>query len=124
MSNDRPGSSTSEFKLTAGGIVGSFAAAVAAVLAGHPKIALALAALAAVLATGYTFLRTWLKKERAGAVDWLSAQQEAALERALRAVGTLSDVLKLVVGEQDETSDEPDQPDKPDAAEGAGNDGA
>ncbi len=121
MSNDRPGSSTSEFKLTTGGIVGSFAAAVAAVLAGHPKIALALAGLGAVLAAAYSFLRTWLKKERAGAVDWLSAQQEAALERALRAVGTLSDVLKLVVGEQE---DQPDQTDKPDAAEGTGDDGA
>ena len=123
MSNDRPGSSTSEFKLTTGGIIGSFAAAVAAVLAGHPRVALALAGLAAVLAAGYSFLRTWLKKERAGAVDWLSAQQEAALERALRAVGTLSDVLKLVVGEQDEQSDEPDQPGKPDGAGGTGDDG-
>ena len=102
MSVEKTGSRTSEFKLTAGGIVGSFLAAVAAALAGYPKIALVLAGLGACLAAAYTFLRTWLKKERAGAVDWLSAEQEATLEKALRAVGTLSDVLKLVIEDQAE----------------------
>jgi len=102
------GSQTSEFKLTAGGIVGSFAAAVAAALAGYPRIALALAGLGGFLAAAYGFMRTWLKKERAGAIDWLSAQQEATLEKALRAVGTLSDVLKLVVAEDDAEPDATD----------------
>jgi len=101
MSKETPGSRTSEFKLAAGSIVGSFIAAVASVLAGHPRLALVLAGLAALLAGAYAFLRTWLKKERAGAVDWLSERQEATLEKALHAVGTLSDVLKLVVGDGD-----------------------
>ena len=98
---DRKGAQTSEFKLAVGGLLGSFAAAVAAALAGHPKIALALAAMGSLLAAAYGFMRTWLKKERAGALDWLSTQQEATLEKALRAVGTLSDVLKLVVADDE-----------------------
>jgi len=98
---DRTGAQTSEFKLATGGLLGSFAVAIAAALAGHPKVALAMAATGALLAGAYGFMRTWLKKERAGAVDWLSTQQEATLEKALRAVGTLSDVLKLVVADDD-----------------------
>ena len=115
------GSQTSEFKLTAGGIVGSFAVAVAAALAGHPKIALAMVGLGGFLAAAYGFMRTWLKKERAGAIDWLSAQQEATLEKALRAVGTLSDVLKLVVAEDDadtDTTDTAPPTDEPAAEQG------
>ena len=110
---DRKGSQTSEFKLTAGGIVGTFIAAVASVVSGHPALALVLVGAAGLLTAAYTFLRTWLKKERAGAVDWLSARQEATLEKALRAVSTLSDVLKLVVAEQD-GPEEPGQADDAD----------
>lgn len=105
MQNEKPGSQTSEFKLAAGGIVGTFVAAVAAAVAGHPKIALVLVAAGGVLSACYAFLRTWLKKERAGTMDWLSTQQEETLEKALRAVGTLSDVLKLIVAEDDPPAD-------------------
>ena len=105
---ETPGSQTSEFKLTAGGIVGSFAVGIATALAGYPKIALLAAAIGAVLAAAYSIMRTWLKKERAGAVDWLSAQQEATLEKALRAVGTLSEVLKLVVSDDVAPGEKPE----------------
>ena len=98
--SDGPGTQTSEFKLTAGGILGSFIAAVAAALSGQPVIALALVGVGGILAATYTFGRTWLKKERAGVVDWLSPDQEAILEKALRAVGTLSDALKMVLEEE------------------------
>ncbi len=98
---ERKGSQTSEYKLAAGGLIGGFAVAVATALSGHPKIALAMAAMGSLLAASYGFMRTWLKKERAGAVDWLNTQQEATLEKALRAVGTLSEVLKLVVADDE-----------------------
>lgn len=104
--SEKPGSQTSEFKLTAGGIIGSLIAAVAAALSGRPEIALALVGVGALLAAGYTFGRSWLKKERAGTVDWLSPDQEAILEKALGAVGTLSDALKMVL-EEEAPADEP-----------------
>ncbi len=116
MSVEKTGSQTSEFKLTAGGIVGSFLAAVAAALTGYPRVALALAGVGAFLAAAYTFGRTWLKKERAGAVDWLSPEQEATLEKAMHAVGTLSDVLKLVI--EDQAGEQTDQAgEKPDGGD-------
>ena len=100
--SDGPGTQTSEFKLTAGGILGSFIAAVVAALSGYPKTALVLAGLGSFLVAVYTFGRSWLKKERAGAVDWLSPEQEAILEKALAAIGTLSNALKLVLEEPPE----------------------
>ena len=106
-----PGKTTSEYKIVLVEIIGTVAAAVTTALAGHPKVALAMAGVAAFVGGVYAVCRTWLKAERVGKVDVLTPAQEATLEKALRAVGTLSDVLKMVLDDKPDAEPSAEDPD-------------
>jgi len=105
------GAQTSEFKLTAGGILAGVVAAVLAAVNGQPVLSLILVGVAALLVAVYTIGRSLLKRERSGATDWLSPSAETILDKSLATVRILSDALKLVLDK--EAADGEDRPESP-----------
>lgn len=88
-----PGTQTSEFKLTVGGVLGMVGAAVASALSGNPTVALILAGISALLVAVYTFGRAVIKKEASGQMDVLSESQEQTLQYILGVIEEIQDAL-------------------------------